>query len=324
AAARLGMLDVLERLVAADPTLVHARGGDGQTPLHVAATIQVAAYLLDHGAELDARDVDHESTPAQHMVRDRREVARFLVGRGCHTDLLMAAALGDLELVRSHLAADPGCIRTRVSNVYFPMQDPRAGGHIYRWTIGGSKTAHAVARELGHEEIFALLMERSPDELRLAVACELGDEQALAALLRGRPGLARTLAADDRRRLAEAAEDNEAGTVRLMLAAGWPVDARGSFGATPLHFAAWLGNTEMVREVLRHHPPVDARSDQHDGTPLDWALHGSEHSWRRGAGDYATTVELLLQAGAAPPPPGAAPQASEPVRAVLRRHAGVG
>src|SRR5213593_4184040 len=46
AAARLGMLGKLEELVSANPAVVHARGGDGQTPLHVAASIEVADFLL--------------------------------------------------------------------------------------------------------------------------------------------------------------------------------------------------------------------------------------------------------------------------------------
>src|SRR5438067_4576105 len=46
AAARLGMMDRLRQLIAADASLVHARGGDGQTPLHFASTIEVAKYLL--------------------------------------------------------------------------------------------------------------------------------------------------------------------------------------------------------------------------------------------------------------------------------------
>src|ERR1051325_5822757 len=95
AAARLGMIEKLRELISSDPGLVHARGGDGQTPLHFASSIQVASYLVDHGADLEARDVDHESTPAQYMVRDRQEILRYLVQRGCQTDLLMAAALGD-------------------------------------------------------------------------------------------------------------------------------------------------------------------------------------------------------------------------------------
>ena len=105
AAARLGMFDRLKSLVESDAGLVHARGGDGQTPLHFAATIEIAGYLLDHGAEINARDIDHESTPAQYMAailaaaaRDRR----YLISRGAQTDILMAASVGDLELVRQH------------------------------------------------------------------------------------------------------------------------------------------------------------------------------------------------------------------------------
>src|SRR5207247_7725569 len=41
-AARLGWIDELRRLLAADPALVHARGGDGQQPLHEAATVAIA------------------------------------------------------------------------------------------------------------------------------------------------------------------------------------------------------------------------------------------------------------------------------------------
>src|SRR5436190_17694826 len=51
AAARLGMVGKLIELIKAEPALVNARGGDGQTPLHFAGTIEVAACLLDHGAD---------------------------------------------------------------------------------------------------------------------------------------------------------------------------------------------------------------------------------------------------------------------------------
>ena len=54
AAARLGMMEKLRELISADPGLVNARGGDGQTPLHFAGTVEVAEYLLNHGADLRA------------------------------------------------------------------------------------------------------------------------------------------------------------------------------------------------------------------------------------------------------------------------------
>src|SRR5262245_49818420 len=99
-AVRFGMGDEVGRMLAVDPSLVHARGGDGQLPLHFAQTVGMAEFLVGRGADLDARDVDHESTAAQYMVRDRQPVARFLVRRGATADLLMAAALGDVDLTR--------------------------------------------------------------------------------------------------------------------------------------------------------------------------------------------------------------------------------
>jgi ankyrin repeat protein len=298
AAARLGMIDRLRELVTADPSLVHARGGDGQTPLHFASTIEIAQYLLDQEAQIDARDVDHESTPAQYMVRDRQAIARYLVDHGCRTDILMAAALGDLDRVRQFLDADPDAIRTSVSDAYFPKSNPHSGGTIYQWTLGFDKTPHVIAREFGHAEVFQLLMERSPEEVKLSQACELGDEETFRALRAAHPNLVRTLSDEDRRKLATAARNNNADAVRLMLAAGWPVDARGQHNGTALHWAAYHGNAAMTREILRYAPPLEDVDNDFHATPLGWATHGSEHGWYFRTGDYPATVELLCAAGA--------------------------
>lgn len=316
AAARLGMLDRLRALIDADPALVHARGGDGQTPLHFAASVEVAEFLLERGANIDSTDVDHESTPAQWMVRERPAVARFLVSRGARTDLLMAAALGDLGRVREHLDADPLSIRTTVSERHFPKVDPRAGGHIYTWTLGANKSAHAIAREFGHEDVFGELMSRSPDDLKLMVACEVGDEATFRALSGRCPKLVTQLTLDDRRKVADAAKNNNADAVRLMLNAGWPVDARGQHNGTPLHWAAYHGNAAMVQAILPHRPPLDDADNDFHSSPLGWATHGSEHGWYCRTGDYVKTVELLCAAGAKVP--GSTP-GTEPVRAALRR-----
>jgi ankyrin repeat protein len=301
AAARLGMLDRLDQLVSADPGLVHARGGDGQTPLHFAKTVEVARYLLDHGADIDALDIDHESTPAQWMLRDRQDVARYLVSRGCRTDILMAAALGDVDRVRQHLAADPGCIRTSVTEEYFPMRNPRAGGTIYIWTLGQNKTAHLVARDFGHDAVVRLVLEHTPAEMKLAMACELGDEGLFNQLLTSRPNLVQSLTGSELRKLPDAAQANSPRAVELMLLAGWPADARGQHRATALHWAAWHGNAGMVRQILRHRPSLDDRENDFRSSPLGWAVHGSVNSWHRQAGDYPDVIDALLDAGAAPP-----------------------
>jgi len=310
-ASRLGMMPKLRELATADAALIHARGGDGQTPLHFASTVEVAKFLLENGADIDALDVDHESTPAQYMLRvqqkrhyprDRQEVARYLVSRGCRTDILMATALGDMDLVRRHLDADPGCIRMSVSEDWFPKQDPRAGGTIYIWTVGAHRTAHSVARDFGHERVFQLLMERTPEDLKLALACALGDEAAFQEFLSKHPDAARTLSEADARKLPGAAQNNNTNAVRLMLEAGWPVDTQGDMGATALHWAGFNGNAEMTREILRFHPALELKSREHEGNALGWAIYGSGNGWHRGTGDFVGTIQALLQAGAILPP----------------------
>ena len=67
----------------------------------------------------------------------------------------------------------------------------------------------------------------------------------------------------------------------------------------------------MAKIVLRFKPPLDARDADFNGTPLDWAIHGSLHGWNRDSGDYASTVEALIQAGAKRP---AVPAGSDAVR----------
>jgi hypothetical protein len=310
-ASRLGLMPKLRELVMADAALIHARGGDGQTLLHFASTVEVATFLLENGADIDARDVHHESTPAQYMLRvqlkrhypwDRQEVARYLVSRGCRTDILMATALGDMDLVRRHLDRDPGCIRMSVSEDWFPKQDPRAGGTIYIWTVGAHRTAHSVAHDFDHEQVLQLLMERTPEDLKLALPCELGDEAAFQEFLSKYLDAARTLSEADARKLPGAAQNNNTNAVRLMLEAGWPVDTQGEMGATAPHWAGFNGNAGMTRQILRFHPALELKSREHEGTALGWAIYGSGNGWHRDTGDFLGTIQALLQAGAILPP----------------------
>ena len=310
-AARLGGIEELQRFIALDPRVVHARGGDGQTPLHFASSGAVAEVLLTAGADINALDVDHESTPAQYMLRveqrrhypqDRQNVARYLIQKGCKTDLLMAAALGDLELVREHLERDPGSIYMVVSPKWFPMRDPRAGGTIYVWQLGRNRTAHTVAREFGHENVFDFLLAHTPEDLKMSLACELGDSDTLRRTLAARPDFFSTLSDDMARKLPDAAQSNNAQAVRLMLEAGWPVDTPGEMGATALHWAAFNGNPEMTADILRFAPRLEMKSVEYSGSALSWAVYASGNGWRRDTGDFVATVRLLLEAGATVPP----------------------
>jgi ankyrin repeat protein len=330
AAARLGKTVRVRELLQLDPQLVHARGGDGQLPLHFARTVEIAALLLDHGAEIDARDIDHESTAAQYMAcsRDygewhepyRHEVARFLISRGAETDLMMASAIGDLALVERILNDDPETVRITVGERNFPKRDPKSGGSIYFFGFGITKSPHMVARQFGHTEVYNLLMQRSPVWLRLINAAEAGDGDFCRRLVAGHPQLFQKLSPAASRRIVGAAVRNNTAAVELLLELGWPAAAALENNQTALHYAAWHGNVAMVTALLKHHAPVNVFENEHGGSPLGWTLHGSLNGWEREKGDYPAVARLLLAAGAEIPKPEGPLQGAEEVLAVLSEH----
>src|SRR4051812_42175788 len=126
----------------------------------------------------------------------------------------------------------------------------------------------------------------------------MGDEGAVTALLSRTPNLPQQLSESDRRQPAHAARNNELAAVSLMLRAGLPVDARGQHAGTPLHWAAWHGNVEMVKTVLKYNPPLDLPDRDFNAPPIGWACHASENGWCPEKGDYPGTIETLIKAGA--------------------------
>jgi ankyrin repeat protein len=320
AAANLGKMAELVALIAADPSLVHAKGGDGKRPLHFARTVQIARFLLEHGADIDALDDDHDATPAQHLIGDRPEVAGFLVAQGARSDLLLAAALGDVALVRRHLEADPSMIAMRVDQDWFPMIDTAPnGGHIYQWTLGFHVSAFDVARQRGNAEVLDLLVSGAGPLDRLLDALWCGDDARARAILVADPQLVARAPQMALRQVAAAARNNNFAAVCLMLRCGFPVTALSQHGAMPLHWAAFHGNADMMQEVLRYNPPLHAQDRQFHGTAVGWLIHGALNSWGFSTGRHGDCARLLLGAGARVDE-ASLPTGHDAVDRVLREH----
>ncbi len=160
-------------------------------------------------------------------------------------------------------------------------------------------------------------MERSPDELKLAMAGYLADEDAFNAMLAEQPNLMQKLEEEDVEKLSAAAQANNTRAVKLMVGAGWPLTTDSRPARTALHWAAFHGNLEMVLEILSRNPPLERPDPQFNGTPLGWAIYGSQHGWNSSTGNYAATVEALLRAGAKPPEK---LDGTDAVKDVLRSH----
>jgi len=320
AAAHLGRADVLKEMIAADPARVHERGGDGQTPLHFAASKAVIDVLLEAGADINARDVDHRSTPAAWMLERRRgagryNLAQYLVSRGAEADIFLTAALGLTERARTLLAANPDLLNLRTGRGEYGEQPP-SSYHIYFWTIGDGLTALDVAAQFEQHDTLDAMLTVAPVSRVLLAACRQGDEAAASKIMRDHPGILASLTPDDKRVLADAAWDGHARAVALMLDLGFDPRVTGQDSGTPLHLAAWEGSPETVAIILRHPDArslVTIRDAQHGGTPLGWCCHGSLNGNR--SHDHAGVARLLLAAGAVLD---GTPEASPAVLAVIK------
>jgi ankyrin repeat protein len=294
-AARLGWFDQLRAMLDADAALVHARGGDGQQPLHEAKTVAIADFLLDRGADVNVRCIDHKSTAAQYALVDRPDVCRRLLERGASPDIFMAARLGDLALATRLLDADPSCVAARIHEEGYAPVPPL---HIYCWTLGFGLSPHDVASKFGHRDVHALLMDRSPAPLRFITAALAADEQTTTALLADEPSLFTSLARKAHSHLAVAIFYEHFDAADLMLRLGFDPSAPGVDGGTALHAACWVGHVRIVERILaRGGVPLDARDPTHQSTPLGWAAFGSAVRRARGA-DYLAVAERLVAAGA--------------------------
>jgi ankyrin repeat protein len=311
AAAQLDRDDLLERMLSEDPSRVHERGGDGQTPLHFARSRLVVDLLLDHGADIDALDVDHRSTPAQWMLGDadrpeqsRAPLARYLVDRGAAVDIFLAAALGLTSRVLELIEADRSRLALRTSQGDYGEKPP-SSYHIYQWTIGPNLTPLQTAARFGHRETVDAMRRLAPPAQLLLLACHEGDRPAAREIVRAHPGILESLADVDRQALAHEAWAANAPAVELMMELGFDpaiTSSVGSTGSTPLHCAAWEGSVRCVTAILGHPSRatlVTRRDGSYNATPLGWCCEGSLRC-RRSGGDYAEVARLLIAAGARP------------------------
>lgn len=301
-AARAGLTHKLAEMLVINPSLIDAKGMDGRTPLHCAGSVAVAAFLLDHGARIDARDEDHNSTPAQWRIGESPDVVRFLLERGAKADIFLASALGDVALAEKLVAEDRRCLAHRIGELpeYPPVGHQGRGGTIYQWTLRFNSYPHQIALTKGHRAMFDFLYAASDIVTQLLVNCVLGRRAEAEAIAEEHPDIVPGLPDVDRELVAKYCWETNTDfrAVRLMLDLGFPVaHPERSHGYTPLHNAAWAGSGDLVELLIRRGHPVDIRDPGYGGTPLSWALHDCLVEKRHPEGEFARVVKALLEAG---------------------------
>ena len=310
AAADLVLMDHLRTLLVADYDAVNPKGPDGQRPVHRAKAIEVVDFLLERGADINARDVDHNGSPAQYAINDEAKL-RHLLQRGATPDIFIAAALGDIELARRVLEVEPRALEARVG------QEPFAGpgGHIYDYELSYTARPLTLAAQRGHHELVRFLLSRASPKQQFLFACRSGDRESIHDILAKHPQMHQELEPQDHALICDAAWQNDADAVEAMIEAGFDINARGVHQSTPLDRAALWGYLATVEVLVRHGADL-AVLNAFGGTPLGACAHGSLH-FRSPESDHAAVAEALIRAGS-PLPDHAF--GSDEVQAVLRGH----
>ena len=149
-AALVGDVARLRALLDADPSLVRARRHDGWPVLHLAAFYghpEVAALLVDRGADVDARSANHLANTALHAtlaISGDLALAALLLARGADANAVGAGGYRPL-----HLAASRGSVPA-VELLLAHGADPAA-------PADDGRTAAGIAAERGHEGAAARL-----------------------------------------------------------------------------------------------------------------------------------------------------------------------
>jgi len=295
-----GMADEVRDCLEQDAALANERGGDGQTPLHVAGSIGVIDVLLENGADHSIRCLDHSATAAQYLV-DQPELCRRLIAAGAQADIYMAAALGDIELASKVVSEQPDAISKRIG--FCPHTSAiheKADRHIYFWKLKNAETAMEVAKLFGHEDAWQFLFDNGTEKDRFLSACWEADEETVVKLISRSPTIASQLNDRDRNELARAAWQGRTESVRLMLKAGFDPHIPGDENSTPLDRACFHGFHEIVEILLDRdpNPPLEFKND-FGGTPLSCCIWGSKHSWMKSDShsNHKRCAELLISAG---------------------------
>ncbi len=226
-AAGLGDCEAASQLLDIDPLRVHERGGDGCLPLHFADTVEVASLLLERGAEIDGRCIDHHSTPVQYLCGKRPEVARFLLSAGAQPDIFSSISCGDLSAVKRLLDSDPSLIHARINQEHFPPGSEHDVHNILTFSIGLDATPLHAAAQGNQPEAIALLVSRG-----LAPSVRGGYDQATP--------------------LHTAAWHNCADAAQALLEAGADIEARSGklHNNTPAGWAIVAGADEVFERLL--------------------------------------------------------------------------
>jgi hypothetical protein len=84
----------------------------------------------------------------------------------------------------------------------------------------------------------------------------------------------------------------------LLIKAGAPLEATTLYQSRALHWAAWLGASATVEQLVAHGAELEVKDAEFGATPLFWAVHGYGPNGPEKKQDQVGAARILLAAGA--------------------------
>ncbi|HSC91567.1 MAG TPA: ankyrin repeat domain-containing protein [Gaiellaceae bacterium] len=299
--------ELLER--GADPNASYENEYGRMSALYGAAGIlhdpELTRLLLEAGADPDDGESVYHATESPSP-----ECLRLLLEHGAEprgTNAL-AHALDDERYEHLRLLLEHGADPREGATVAHAVRRGRGPGEV-RLLVEHGADVEAPGGETWRGGVplrtpyqHAILRNRRDlaDELaRLGASTEVAPEDtAVAAVARGeRVALAGPLDVDQQEVLILAALGGRLEPVVDAVGVDFAGVVGGSPSGTLLHHGAWVGSSEVVRELLARGADPVAASDATFSTPLAWAALGSQ-AYRLPGRDYVAVAEALEEAGA--------------------------
>jgi RNA polymerase sigma factor (sigma-70 family) len=296
AAAEHGHVELCKLLLDHGADVMARDDGDNATPLHWAGhvgNIPIAELLLKHGADINDRQDWHQAAPLGWSItlsQNHPDFAEFLLKNGAKLDIFAAIALNREQDVRAMLAADKSLLTATQSK----FEDHRKPLHFA--AAKNNVRFIDILLELGASRDEQDDKGHTPIDAAL-VNGQIEAFQHLTALgATPAPKLKAQYGTIERAiqvaKLSRAVQANDISAVRELLKRD-PSLARATItdawqtDFTPLHQAAWNGFLEIATLLLDHGADLTVRDGSYNATPLGWSNEN----------DQQAMSDLLLKRG---------------------------
>jgi ankyrin repeat protein len=270
--------------------------GDNATALHFAAergSLPIVQLLIQRGADVNGYgdlhgwDVIGWATLHQETHTD---VAEYLLKNGAQHNIFTAVAMGDVESIRrlAEVSRDvmdkPMAIwEGRRRPLHLAVRKKQAAVIPVLLDLGAdidaadtdNLTPLDYAALEGYAEATSILLERRA-RVNLPAAFALGRQDLIDGFMKAAPDTLKP--GQPWAGLIELASGSaSASVIESLLSNGASVNVRvdssmfGTKSYTPLHSAAWTGNLEAIRVLVRHGAELGARDGTYNATPAEWA-----------------------------------------------------